>query len=94
MVSCAALRHGVAGVDREVHDDLLDLAGSALTLPSPRPGAVHEVDVLADEPPEHRLDVADDRVQVEDLRREHLLAAEGEQLARQVRPRARRPRWI
>ena len=29
----AALGHGVAGVDRQVHDDLLDLAGVGLDQP-------------------------------------------------------------
>jgi hypothetical protein len=43
-----------------------------------------ELDVLADQALQHRAHVADDVVDVERSRVEHLLAAEGEQLAREV----------
>ena len=79
-----ALRHGVAGVDRQVEQHLLDLArvGShgAQALLQRR----DELDVLADQPSQHLVRVAHDLVQVDDARLEHLLAAEGEELPRQV----------
>jgi hypothetical protein len=42
-----------------------------------------KLDVFANEPPQHRLKVADDLVQVEYPGLQHLLATEGEQLAGQ-----------
>ena len=65
--------------------------GSAFTRASPEPYARDELDVLADEAAQHAVHVADDLVEVEDLRLQHLLAAEGEQLARERRARAARP---
>ena len=47
------------------------------------PGTMHEVDVLADHAGEHLQVLGGDVVQVDDARGEHLLAAEGEQLAGQ-----------
>ena len=57
--------------------------GSALTGPRLRLSDGDQLDVLADEPAEHLLRVGDDVVEVEHPRRQHLLAAEGQQLPRQ-----------
>ena len=84
MVSLPPSRHGVARVDRQVHDDLLDLAGIGLDRAS-RARDHHEVDVLADQAGEHLQVFGDDLVEVDHFGRQHLLAAEGEQLARQRR---------
>ena len=81
----AALRHGITGVDREVHDHLLDLAGIR-----PHGGEVGreprgELDVLAQQPAQHVLRFRHEAVQVDHFRLHHLLPAEGEQLAGEPR---------
>src|SRR5205823_1443052 len=43
-----------------------------------------ELDVLADQPPQHGLQVGDDRIELEQLGREHLAATVREQLAGEV----------
>ena len=54
--------------------------GSART--GPRLASIgDELDVLADQPPQHLLDLGHDRVQVQDPGLQHLLAAEGQELA-------------
>ncbi len=81
-----AIRHGIPGVDGEVHNDLFDLAGVGLDPPQVWGQGRRQRDVSADEPPEHCLEIAHDAVQVEDLGLKHLLAAEGEELARKICP--------
>ena len=78
----SAVRHGVARVHSQVHQHLLDLAGIHFDTPG---GARHRVDldVLADQPSEHRHDVADHHVKVDHHRLEHLPAAESQELPRQ-----------
>ena len=70
----AASRHRVAGVDDQVHENLLDL-------PRVGPGAAEigsevrlQLDVLTDQPAEHLVHSGHHRVEVEDLRLQHLLA--------------------
>ena len=79
-----AIRHGILGIDREVGDDLLDLRGVG---PHRARRARHhgELDVLADQAPEHGHQPRHDGGQVEDARLEHLLAAEREELPREPR---------
>ena len=79
----APLGHGVARVDGQVGDDLLHLAGVGLHPPQPGVEDGDELDVLADEPPEHGLDTGHHRVEVQDAQLEDLLAAEGQEMARQ-----------
>ena len=81
----AAVGHGVAGVDRQVHQHLLDLARVGVDHAEVGREHLDEVDVLADEAPEHLLDPRGDLVQVERHGLQHLLAAEGQQLAGQRR---------
>ena len=64
--------------------------GSALTFQRPARGEHRQLDVLADQPAEHLLHPGDALVQVQHLRLEHLLAAEREELPRQVRRALRR----
>ena len=80
MVSMPPRRHRVARVDREVHQDLLELAGV-------RPGVAQagrehraELDVLADDPAEHAVDAGDDGIEVDDPGLEQLPPAEGQEL--------------
>ncbi len=82
--------HGVASIDGEVRDDLLELG--LVRLHAARVGSTNdELDVLADEPLQHRREVVHHRPERHDLRREHLLAAEGEQLPGQSRRARGRP---
>ena len=78
-----AVRHGVARIQREVHDDVLELAGVHLHPARARGIVRRELDVLAGETAEHRLDPGDDEVNVDEPGLEDLLAAEGEKLPRQ-----------
>ena len=87
----AALLHGIARVDHEVHDDLFEL-------PRVRPhqreiGRQHEVerDVFADEPAEHLADAGDQHVQIDERGLQHLRAAEREELFGQARGALRPP---
>ena len=79
----AARRRGVAGVDGEVDDHLLELARVGAHVADGRVEPCDDLDVLADEPLHHRLDPADDVADLERLRLEDLAAAEGEELTRQ-----------
>ena len=90
MVTRPAAGHGVARVDHEVHDDLLELTGVREHAARPSLRDDRELDVLPNQPPEHRLEALDDAREVEHARLEHLLAAEREELAGQRWPRARR----
>ena len=81
----AAVRHGVARVDGEVQEHLLDLTGIGRHGSEVRRGHRDELDRLAEEPIEHRVQAADDAVDVEHGGREHLLSAEGQELARERR---------
>ena len=77
----AAVGHGVFGVDHEIHDDLLELAGIGAGAADGGGEAGGEFDIFADERAEETLHVGDDGVDVDDLEFEKLFAAEGEELA-------------
>ena len=79
----AALGHGVAGVDHEVREHLLQLAGVGLHPQRPGVEGGRKLDVFADQPVQHRVEVADQAVEVEHDRLPHLFAAERQQLAGQ-----------
>jgi hypothetical protein len=78
-----AARHRVARVEGEIHHDLLQLTGIGLRRAEPRVEVGHELDLRAEQPAEHPLELGDHLVDVDDLRLEHLAAAEGEQLSGQ-----------
>ncbi len=80
----AAARHGVAGVDGQVRDHLLELAAVGLDKTA-RVCTRRQPHVGAEQPCEQVLQPANDRSDVEHLRLEYLAAAEGEQLVRQRR---------
>ena len=88
----AAARHRVAGVDRQVHQHLAQVTRVDRHRPGVRIELDDEQDVLADEPAQHALGLAHRGVDVEHLRRQHVLAAEREELARERRRHARRHR--
>src|SRR6185312_448274 len=81
----AALRHGVARVDDQVQDDLLDLSAVGAHEPE-RLGQIRdELDILGQEPRQHLLEIVGEGAQVEDLGLEHLPAAERQQLTGEAR---------
>ncbi len=80
----AAVGHGVAGVGREVHHDLLELRAVGLEAAEARRREQGQLDALADQALQHLLHAEQDRVQIDHRRLEDLLAPEGEQLAGQL----------
>ena len=78
----AALRHSVSRVDGQVHDDLLDLPGIGSDRPELGAAAMTSSMSSPIMRVEHLAGLGDDFVEVDNLRRQHLLAAEGEELAR------------
>ena len=79
------MRHGVTGIEGQVHQNLLDLSRVCLDQCGRRLEPHHEVDVLAQQAAEHRSDAVDGQVRVEYSRLKWLLAADGEELRRQLR---------
>src|SRR5271170_290735 len=77
----AAVRHGVLGIDHEIHDDLLELSGIGAGAANGRGEAGGEFHVFPDERAQEALHVFDDGVDVDDLEFEKLLAAESKKLA-------------
>jgi hypothetical protein len=70
--------HLVARIDDEVDDHLLQLPRVGLNAREARAVDGDDFDVLADQAAQHRVHVADDVVDVQNLRLQELLAAEGE----------------
>jgi hypothetical protein len=86
----ASLRHGVACVDDQIHEDLLELSCIGNDCRPGRRQLRYELDVLADQTTQHLARLDDEAVHVEKRWLEDLLAAKGEQLAREpVRPLGR-----
>ena len=85
MTKLTALRHRVARVGRDVHQHLLELNA----IGADRRQCVGELDldddVLADQPLQHAAHGPHHFVDVDVGRAQDLLAAEGEQLTRQLR---------
>ena len=81
MVSVPPPGHRVAGVDREVHQHLLELAGVGQHRVQAAGEGGDQLDVLAEGSAQHALHGGDGGVEVEDLRPHHLPAGEGEELA-------------
>ena len=79
----AAARHRVAGVDGQVHHDLLQLSGIGLHAADLIRQAGDQFDVFSDQHAQHLHHVAHGLIGIEDLRFQNLLAAEGQQLASQ-----------
>ncbi len=77
----ASTRHGVTGVHSQIHDHLLELSWVGLHGAQTISHYHDQLDVFADQTVQDFLDMADLRVEVQNLGIEHLLAAEGEKLA-------------
>src|SRR5207249_11048989 len=72
--------HGVAGIDGQIHDDLLDLARVGVHAPQPRRRHGDQTNVFADQTLEHLVNVGQDSIEVQHFGLEHLLAAERQEL--------------
>ena len=81
----AAIRHGVAGIDREIDDHLLELVDVRLDEPQVAAVAEIELDALAEQALQQHRQFVEPIVEVEHLRPQGLAAREGEQLAHQAR---------
>ena len=81
----AAVGHGVARIDRQIDDHLLELR--QVDLHRPQIAAVHHLQrhLLADQPLEQHAEIVDRLAQVEHLRAQRLLAREGQELPHQRR---------
>jgi hypothetical protein len=88
-LEAAAVWHGVARVDGEVHHDLLELSDVGAHLAESRRKPQVERHVLAEQAPQRRLERLDDRAYRDRTHDQRLRAAERQQLAGQ-RGRARR----
>ena len=73
--------HGVAGIDDEIHDDLLNLRVVDLDHPQAIGEGGRDFDILAHQVRCHPGNFSQDRIQREDFRLNDLLPAEGEKLA-------------
>jgi hypothetical protein len=74
------VRQGVAGREGEVDDHLLDVDRVGEDARRGGSGAHLEVDVLAEQPPQHPAHLREHGAEVDRPRREELLAREGEEL--------------
>ena len=81
----AAFGHRVPCVHREIHDHLLDLALIGADFSERRVEACEQLDVFADEAPQHLFRVGNHSVEEQNLRFEDLLPTEGQELFRQRR---------
>ena len=78
-----AVRHGITRIDDEIHDRLLQLTRVGLHGSNFGSELRVQLDILTDEPAQHPLQISDNGVEVEDLRLEHLLPTEDEELPSQ-----------
>ena len=77
----AAVGHGVACVDREIQDDLLDLSLIAPDSMQLRVQFGLQFNILADQAEEHLGHIGNDAINIERLGVEHLLPAKRQELA-------------
>ena len=80
----AAVRHGIAGVDGEVQEHLVNLRRISTNRSQLRCQDRGELDLLSDQPAQHLVRVGDDLVQAQGPRLDRLPAAEGQELAGEV----------
>ena len=76
-VDAPALRHRVAGIQHQIQDHLLQLGGIDFDVCQVLRCLDDQFDVLADQPGQQVLHVADDLVQGEHTRLDRLLARNG-----------------
>src|SRR5690348_701589 len=74
------MRHRIARIHDQVDEHLLDLAAVRLDTSDRLVETQDDLNVVADETVQHRLQLATHAVEIEHARLENLLATEGEQL--------------
>ena len=79
----SAFRHRITGVDRQIHDHLLDLSRIGLDAPDIRIEQRDPFNVLANKTLEHLIHVGHHGIEVQHPRLQHLLAAERQELLRE-----------
>ncbi len=83
----AALRHGVAGIEREIEHRVLHLRGIGEGRPQPAALDGLDGDFFAERPPQHAVDqIGHQPVEIDRTRLQRLAARKGEQMPRQVGP--------
>jgi len=85
----AALRHGVAGVDAEIHEHLMQLGGDAGHLPGTGPGLDAALDIAGKDVGDDAAHLADEHVEVDHGLSRFAAAGKGEHLLDHVRAAAR-----
>ena len=86
----AAVGHGIARIQRKIHDDLFDIAGISENRRQIGSQLHIKGDVLADESPQHRNRLLNNLIERERSPLDDLLSAVGEKLAGQSRSAFRR----
>ncbi len=81
----AAIGHGVTRVDDEVDDYLFELSDFGHDSLEWGGGGGDQLDVFANESPQHSIQIEDDRVEIDRLGLSHLPPCEGQKLAAEVR---------
>src|SRR5581483_4685041 len=74
----AAPRHGVASIDRQIHQHLFDLAGVGPDSSQTAVEDAYQFHVIADQPAQYRLDLIHGCIQIQEHWQQHLPAAERE----------------
>ena len=80
----AAPGHSIGGVDRQIDQNLLELCRVHLDPTDVWCERHHEVDILDNQPFEHRFHAADERIDVQNRGLQDLPSAEGEELSRET----------
>ena len=73
----SAARHGIARIDDEIHDDLLDLCGIGLYFADTFVGVRDHLDVFVHQAAKKFVQIEDYAIQVDRFRLKYLFAAEG-----------------
>ena len=81
----STVRHSIARIHDQVHQDLIYLRRVCLDFPDGRFQVQDYLNVLAYKAAQHLASVRDNVVEVYDFRLQHLFAAEGQKLAGQIR---------
>src|SRR5471030_1883834 len=84
----ARVVHGIARIDGEIEDRILDLSGIDECIPQAGGNNCLDLDGFAQAAPQHVFHAGDQPSDPDRLRLERLPAAEGQQLARQFRAAA------
>src|SRR4029077_8353879 len=81
----STIRHGIFGIDHQIHEDLLDLAGIGTGSSEIGCELRLQLNVLPNQRTQQALYVLHDNIQVHDLQFQQLLPAERQELASQGR---------